>query len=626
MARFGFLLPRAEMVEPAGRIAGELEMDVVLNRWVKTDEILTAAAECVARGADIIVARGRQASILKESASLPVVEIQLTGQELALLLKRAKTLLPEEDHLKVGLVTVPNLIGNIDHFGDIFDVELHTYFWSRPNEIEEQVERAIMDGIQVILGGDLVIAHCEGLAIGPRTLFFDSTEDSIRTSLRHARNVGFASDMERRNTAHLQVLLDYSFNGILELNTQGTILQVNDVACKTLEMSREQLVGRSLISLMFPEDYAIWDDVLAHRQELYYTALNLCGVQVIANAAPVGSWDVADGIILSFHEIDKIKNQGSQAMKERNRFLHYLAKGRFEKLLYESRVMKKAIQMAQAFASTEFPVVIQGEVGSGKASFAQSIHNDSLCSEGPFVTFNCGEYDNEQSVTLGRAIRQANGGTLYLDKLDCLSPAGQHMLCRLIRYRTVQSKEEPTPVRVQVRIIASLVDNLAELNAAGTILPELYYHISPLQLKIPSLRERPEDLSQLIDTCLADSIKLFDRYVVLTKDSKDLLLKYPWPGNSIQLRNFLERLALTAPSRTIHRDYVQMLLNDLYPEPSPSDQMPLSTQTLSPEEARIVEALAACNGNREKAAKALGISKTTLWRRMKKYRLNPLRG
>lgn len=622
MARFGFLLPRAEMVEPAGRIAAELEMDVVLNRWVRTDEILTAAAECVARGADIIVARGRQASILKESTSLPVVEIQLTGQELALLLKRAKMLLQEEEHPKVGLVTLPNLIGNIDHFGDIFEVELHTYFWSRPNEIEEQVERAIMDGMQVILGGDLVLAHCEGLEVGPKTLFFDSTEDSIRTSLRHAKNVGSVSDMERRNTAHLQVLLDYSFNGILELNTQGTILQANDVACKILEMSKEQLMGRSLLSLMLPEDYALWDDTLAHRQELYYTALNLCGTRVVANAAPVGNWDLADGIILSFHEIDRIKDQGSQAMKERNRFLHYLAKGRFEKLLYESRVMKKTIQMAQTFASTEFPVVIQGEVGSGKSSFAQSIHNDSLCSEGPFVTFNCGEYEDDQSNILSRAIKQANGGTLYLDKLDCLSPAGQHMICRLIRDRTVQSKEEATPVRVQVRIIVSLIDNLTELNAAGTILPELYYHISPLQLKIPPLRERPEDLRRLIDICLADSIKLFDRYVVLTKDSKELLLKYPWPGNYIQLRSFLERLTLTASSRTIHHDYVQRLLNDLYPEPGSDDQTSLSTQALSPEEMRIVEALTACNGSREKAAKALGISTTTLWRRMKKYGLN----
>lgn len=622
MARFGFLLPRAEMVEQAGRIAGELEMDVVLNRWIRTDEALTAAGECAARGADIIVARGRQASVLRESTSLPIVEIQLTGQELALLLKRVKILLQEEDHPKVGLVTVPNLIGNIDHFGDIFDLELHTYFWSRPSEIEEQVGKAIADGMQVILGGDLVLAHCEGLEIGPKTLFFDSTEDSIRTSLRHAKNVGFASDLERRNTAHLQVLLDYSFNGILELSTRGTILQVNDVACKILEMSREQLVERPLVSLMPPEDHALWDDALAHRQELYYTALNLCGVRVVANAAPVGSWDIADGIILSFHEIDKIKNQGSQAMKERNRFLHYLAKGRFEKLLYESRVMKKTIQMAQTFASTEFPVVIQGEVGSGKSTFAQSIHNDSPCSEGPFVTFNCGEYDNEQGNTLCRAIKQANGGTLYLDKLDCLSPAGQHILCRLIRDRTVQSKEEPTPVRVQVRLIVSLVDNLAELNEAGTILPELYYHISPLQLKIPPLRERPEDLSKLLDICLADSIKLFDRYVVLTKDSKELLREYPWPGNYIQLRSFLERLTLTAPSRTIHRDYVQRLLNDLYPEPDPSDHIPPPPRVISPEEAQIVEILSACNGNREKAAKAMGISKTTLWRRMKKYGLN----
>lgn len=106
--------------------------------------------------------------------------------------------------------------------------------------------------MDVILGGDFVNAYCRRL--GKRTLFFDGTEDSLRTSLLHARNVGQVADAERRNTAHLQVLLDYSFNGILELDARGIIVQSNDVACKILEQEREKLVGLPLSTLMPRED------------------------------------------------------------------------------------------------------------------------------------------------------------------------------------------------------------------------------------------------------------------------------------------------------------------------------------------------------------------------------------
>ena len=248
MARFALLLPREEMVEPAGRIARELEMDVVLNQSVPTERILDLMEDCRRTGADILVARGRQASILKEHTDFPVVEIQLTGLEIARLLHRARSLVSHLERPKIGVVTIPNMVGNIQGFEEIFDIELHTYFISGLSEMERGAEQAVADGMDVILGGDFVNAYCRRL--GKRTLFFDGTEDSLRTSLLHARNVGQVADAERRNTAHLQVLLDYSFNGILELDARGIIVQSNDVACKILEQEREKLVGLPLSKLM----------------------------------------------------------------------------------------------------------------------------------------------------------------------------------------------------------------------------------------------------------------------------------------------------------------------------------------------------------------------------------------
>ena len=615
MAKFALLLPRTEMVEPAGRIARELGMEVVLNKSVPTEEVLNQVEECRALGADILVARGRQASILKEHTDLPVVEIRLTGLEIALLLHRAKKLVPRVERPKVGVVTIPNMVGEIQGFEEVVGIELHTYFVAGVSETEQGVGQAVADGMDVILGGDFVNACCRRL--GKRTLFFEGTEDSLRTSLRNARSVGFASDAERRNTAHLQVLLDYSFNGIIELDAAGVIARSNDMACKILSRDREQLVGQPLSALMPQEDQDLWTDALAGHQGLYFSVLSVAGVHVVANAAPVTDWGAEEGMIFSFYEMHKMERQGERAMRERYRLQRYLAYGRFEDVNHTSREMARVVRLARSFAGTTQPIFLRGEVGSGKSLFAQSIHNASPCSKGPFVTFDCGAGWQEQWETLSRAAKDADTGTLYLDHLEYLDQGGQHVLCRLIRENVVHLLGESAPQPVSVRVIVSTSDmELPRMND-GSFLPELGYILSPQRLTLPPLRTRPDDLEQAVSMCLDDCVTKLNRYVVLTKEARKVLMDYPWPGNYIQLHTFLERMSLTAPSRTVKDGYVRDLLEELYPGNLPAAEP--QEQPPSEEAARIIAALSRWGGSRAEAAAGLGMSKTTLWRRMKQY-------
>ena len=593
MARFALLLPREEMVEPAGRIARELEMDVVLNQSVPTERILDLMEDCRRAGADILVARGRQASILKEHTDFPVVEIPLTGLEIARLLHRARSLVSHLERPKIGVVTIPNMVGNIQGFEEIFDIELHTYFISGLSEMERGAEQAVADGMDVILGGDFVNAYCRRL--GKRTLFFDGTEDSLRTSLL------------------------YSFNGILELDARGIIVQSNDVACKILEQEREKLVGLPLSTLMPREDAEFWADALAQRRELYFSVLNVAGVHVVANAAPVADWDAGEGMVFSFYEMQKMERQGERALRERYRLQRYLAHGRFEDVNHTSREMSRLVKLARTFAETGQPILVYGEVGSGKSLFAQSIHNASPCSKGPFVTFDCAAHSPEQEAALSRAGKAADTGTLYLDNLDQLTPGGQRVLCRLLREGVVHVQGENTPTPVAARVIGSLTGDLAPKLEAGVFQPELYYLLTPLRLSLPPLRTRPDALNQAIDMCLDDGVVKFNRYVVLTREARRLLMDYPWPGNYIQLRAFLERMVLTAPARTVNDGYVRSLLEELYPLPVVRAQGQALPAAVSPEAARLAEVLSRNGGSRAAAAAELGISKTTLWRRMKQY-------
>ena len=168
-------------------------------------------------------------------------------------------------------------------------------------------------------------------------------------------------------------------------------------------------------------------------------------------------------------------------------------------------------------------------------------------------------------------------------------------------------------------VFDDLVNELAPKLEAGVFQPELYYLLTPLRLSLPPLRTRPDDLNQAIDMCLDDCVVKFNRYVVLTREARRLLMDYPWPGNYIQLRAFLERMVLTAPARTVNDGYVRSLLEELYPLPVVRAQGQALPAAVSPEAARLAEVLSRNGGSRAAAAAELGISKTTLWRRMKQY-------
>jgi len=617
MAKFAFLLPRHEMVEPAARIGEELGMKVVYNRWVEHSEDVLAYAENACQlGADIIVARGRQAALLQEAGRLPVVEIRFTGQEVALLLYRAKQLVPDIPRPRLGVVTLPNMIDEIHYLEEVLGVEIHTYFANGSQEMESATRQAVADNMDVILGGDLANRYCRrrGLLTYP----WEGTEDSIRSSLERARRLGDAFDNERKNTAHLEALLAYSFNGIIEFSAEERVIRFNDIACKLLGREREELVGRDMEELLGREDADLVRETLRGGKELYFTVLSIGGVDVLANAAQISAGDESAGVVFSFYEMRTMERRESRALRERYRLHRYLARGRFEDVSNASQSMRRVVRMTKAFAKTTHPILIQGEVGNGKSLFAQSIHNASPCACGPFVTFPCLRDDPDQASRLAAAMRDANRGTLCLDGVEALGAAGQYMVRRLLEEQVVQGPGEELPSPVSVRVIVTTDGRLSAAVAEGRFRPDLFYLLAPMTVELPALHERRDDLGRAIDLCLEDSMTKLDRFVVLTREARKVLTEYRWPGNYTQLETFLERMVLTAPSRAVGDSYVRELLEQLYPDLDGEDTEGRGTQ-LPDQAAQLLQALEAHGGNRAAAAEALGISKTTLWRRMKRY-------
>ena len=309
--------------------------------------------------------------------------------------------------------------------------------------------------------------------------------------------------------------------------------------------------------------------------------------------------------------------------------------------------MNTTIEKARRFAETSSNIMLLGESGTGKELFAQSIHNCSKRKDGPFVAINCAALPENllESELFGYVqgaftgtnkggkiglFELAHGGTLFLDEISEVSINVQSKLLRVLQEREVRRIGDDKVISVDGRIICATNQNLKKLIVEGRFRQDLLYRLDVLRVFLPPLRRREKDVllifSSLLRHYLPDNV---EELPPLPLEAQELLLFTPFPGNVRELRNVAERVSVlhNFPD-AITADELTMAL---YPEDIDSDDRnaffdapaaPVTPSHASSEAQAIQDALKECNGNQTKAARLLGIDRSTLWRKLKKYNLN----
>lgn len=320
----------------------------------------------------------------------------------------------------------------------------------------------------------------------------------------------------------------------------------------------------------------------------------------------------------------------------------------FEDIIHRSRVMQRVIHKAKKVAARSVPVLIEGESGTGKELLARAIHKASLRKEKPFVAVNCGAIPSElvESELFGHAkgaftgadrakvgyFEAAEGGTLFLDEVGELPMPAQVKLLRTLQEGEITKLGTTTPKIIDVRIIAATNRNLIDETVSGAFRSDLFYRLAVAVLRLPALKERPGDLSLLIEKLIEqvnDESKNEPgfRHKKITVSAKNLLLQHTWPGNVRELLNTLRRAAIWADEDTIRSEDVREALipavstkaPDILNRPMEDD---FDLQELMGIVARhyLNRALDDAHGNKTQAAKILGISNyQTLTNWLKKY-------
>jgi len=626
MGKIALLVSREEMIYQAHNILQEKKHEIGEMRVIKTEDTVSEARQSIAEGASIIIARGLQASLIKQYTDIPVVEIVITAQEMALLVSKAKQILKKDNPI-LGVVGFKNMFCDMSYFDTIYGIEMRTYFAEKGDFLEDMARQAVRDGVDLIIGGDTAvgIAGEAGLA----SLFLSNTEDSMRNALSMAERVDYAMNVEKRNAAQIETLLDYSFNGVARLDATGNIVDINATMEDILEKKKEEILLKPA-GEVFPELLGEpFNQVLEYGKESYSLFMEISRTSVFAIVAPVVIEKKVEGAILTCHRMKRKQLRG-QEIKGKNQLTGAGALGEFGDLLQESKSMQGCLRLAKLYALSEKAVFIAGEPGTEKQLLAQCIHNAGLHKNGPFVNLSCDGLGEEAQYDMifgdkGAAV-QAKGGSLLIEDVQALTKANQYRLYQLIRHKHRLGREGQRYAGVEVRIMVTSLVPLSELVKENDFREELYYLLEGLAVAIPPLRERKEDLEFKIRETVRDCCEHYSRFHVLTKGAYQVLLDYPWNGNLIQVENFCERLILTAEKRSLDEASVEGLLNEMYPderkEKSENSFVKKEEVPYSMEAREIKDTLLMMGGNREKTAKELGISKATLWRKMKKYHLN----
>jgi PAS domain S-box-containing protein len=349
--------------------------------------------------------------------------------------------------------------------------------------------------------------------------------------------------------------------------------------------------------------------------------LNAAVLRNQRNDTPVGG-------VISFRDLSDL-----EIIKEKLKH-----KKSFHDVIGSSKIMQEIFLLIEEIADSDASVLIQGESGTGKEMIANAIQATSLRKNAPFIKVNCsvfppqllaselfghvrGAFTGAIRDRLGR-FEMANKGTLFLDEVAEMPLQMQLQLLRVLQEGTFERVGESITRRVDVRIIAATNKDLKKAIADGKFREDLFYRLNVIPMEIPPLRERPEDIPHLVEHFIQKYSLLSKKNIQEVEDSAmDLLLKYTWPGNIRELENAIEYAAARTKGTIIK---TAVLPPSIRPNNNHAANLnhPSAGELNQPEYQKLLHLLEKYHWNRTRVAQELGIGRTTLWRKIREYRLD----
>ena len=586
--------------------------------------------------ADALVSRGAIAQGLKAgNAELPVIEIPITTGDILTGAEKARQ---RFGPLKIGIVGTKNMLGAAEHLLNkkAHAIETYEYCHNTLDVIKATVNRALRDGSGIILCGIKTMNYCMENTIPSGHI--DPSMESIWQAITEAKRAARIFHEERKRAMQFKAIVDYAQEGIIAVDNMKRFSLINQQAANILNIDGVGAIGwhtdQYLRNSKLGQCFSSSREYTNHLVNDAACTVSLTKKRLVFN-------DVCIGEVATFQDVTSILDAESRIRAKIHKRGH-LAKHTFEDILGKSEAMHQAIDLAKTYARAESSVLLLGKTGTGKELFAQSIHNASSRAKGPFVAINCAALPESllESELFGYVdgaftgaskggkiglFELAHQGTLFLDELCELPLKLQGRLLRAIQEKEIMRLGDDRVIPVDVRILCASNKLLDTLVDCGQFREDLYYRLNVLCVSIPPLSQRGND-------CLLLMRYYLEKHAAprpaprLGKEAEELLLLYEWKGNVRELRNLCERLVALDQAGTISRAAIVQALSPVLLakalEPVPDGALKAESSTLHGkkqnfEKERIDQALQEAMYNKSAAAALLGISRGTLWRKLR---------
>ncbi|BCZ44929.1 Fis family transcriptional regulator [Clostridium gelidum] len=643
MAKILFVLPLKELKNLVSKTIEEYNNYCISSFNEKVDleietvvQIFGEKIDVQQYNADIIVARGYTAVTLKKlHPDIPIVEIPITTMDVVSSAKKLqKKNINNEQIALIGFGDISLQANVASQICNMTITPCNYCYQNNILDIHKLIDEISTNGFKYIIGGMRMIEEANKKNLV--SSFIECGRESIWLAIREAHHIAGIRRKERERAAHFETILNYSHEGIISADVNNKIIHINSSAGKILNIDTSTFIGTDLEKVIPDSKFS---NILTDENDYSDELLTTKSGRIILNKAAISLGDEKIGNVITFQNINNIQNT---EFKIRNKLYHkgLVAKYSFKQIIGESLSIKETMEKAKIFAKVPSNILIFGATGTGKELFAQSIHNYSNRRNGPFVAVNCAAIPENliESEFFGYApgaftgaskdgkmgfFELAHEGTIFLDEISEIPFNLQGKLLRVIQESEVMRVGHDKIIPINIRIICATNKYLKILVKEGKFREDLYYRLCVLQLPLPPLRDRGQDVLLLANHFINTYCSNFKKSnIILPSEEQQLFLSYSWDGNIRELRNICEQLVVLNQTGVISAQEVSSILStDKIKESTislPNDSS-LDKKTL--EKDLIIKALRESNYKKAKAASLLGINRTTLWKKLKEYNI-----
>lgn len=619
----------------------DLAVDVAHDFAIPAQIILTAvdkevstAHALLGEGLEVLIGRGQLVACIGQESSVSVITVAVSACDIL------RSLLPfQHSHERLGCICFAGFAPSIEGIAQLLGIDMYSLEVTSLEDTPRVLSRAYELGITHIVGSYGLVRKAmeEGFA----GTILRSGREAMVHAFEEAQHILTLRTHWREQAELVKGIFNATQDSILAINECGIITFMNANAQRLFPQFPAGATGKNINAIMPGVNF---DAVLQQESgtEARQMTVPVGKRVVMLRYAPLQLRGLTVGAVICLQDVTELQRL-EQLSRQKLHSTRMIATALLTDILGENSALQEVKRQAQKYARVDSSVLITGETGTGKELFAQGIHNASLRAKGPFVAINCaavpeqlleselfgyedGAFTGARRGGKAGLFELAHAGSIFLDEVGEMSLPLQARMLRILQERMVMRLGGNRLLPINVRIIAATNRDIVDYIQRGLFREDVFYRLNTLLLEIPPLRERPEDIVSLAQYFLRNYSILNPKVQHITREACVLLTRHLWPGNVRELEHVIERSVVLCETSTITEADLRLhgkksMIIPKTPAPvqgsAGTTQPALTVRTA--ERDLIQKVLERHHFHKGNAAQELGISRATLWRKMKVF-------